>query len=75
MEAWTGRRWIIAVSTSGGEATLAQQRKDAKDSAFKWAKSQADVQAVLKAFPGAEILNVSEVEPISTPEEAEDEPR
>ena len=75
LEAWTGRRWIIAVSTQGGEATVAQQRKDAKDSAFKWAKAQADVQAVLKAFPGAEILNVSEVEPVSTPEEAEDEPR
>ncbi|MEO9167254.1 MAG: DNA polymerase III subunit gamma/tau, partial [Aestuariivirga sp.] len=75
LEAWTSRRWIIAVSTSAGEATMAQQRKDAKDSAFKWAKAQADVQAVLKAFPGAEILNVSEVEPISTPEEAEDEPR
>ena len=54
---------------------MAQQRKDAKESAVKWAKSQTYVQAVLKAFPGAEILNVSEVETISTPEEAEDESR
>ncbi len=75
LEAWTGRRWIIAVSKAGGEATMAQQKKDAKDSAFKWAKSHADVQAVLKAFPGAEILNVSEAETISSNEETDDEHR
>ena len=75
LEAWTGRRWIIAVSKAGGEATVTQQRKDAKDTAFKWAKAQVEVQAVLKAFPGAEILNVSEVEPISNLEESDDEPR
>jgi len=75
LEAWTGRRWIIAVSKAGGEATMAQQKKDAKDSAFKWAKAQADVQAVLKAFPGAEILNVTETETISNPEESDDEHR
>ena len=75
LEAWTGRRWIIAVSKAGGEATQAQKQKDAKDSAFKWARAQADVQAVLKAFPGAEILNVSDIETIAATEESDDEPR
>jgi DNA polymerase-3 subunit gamma/tau len=75
IEQWTGRRWIVAVSKSGGEATLAQQKKDAKASAFKWARAQKEVQAVLKTFPSAEILNVTEPEILSNTEETEDEPR
>ena len=75
LEQWTGRRWIIAVSKAGGEATMAQQKKEAKDSAFKWARAQKDVQAVLKAFPGAEILNVTDVEILNSTEEADDESR
>ena len=75
LEQWTGRRWIVAVSKSGGEATLAQQKKEAKDSAFKWARAQKEVLAVLKTFPGAEILNVTEPEILNAAEETEDEPR
>jgi len=75
IEQWTGRRWIVAVSKSGGDATLAQQKKEAKDSAFKWARAQKEVQAVLKTFPSAEILNVTEPEILTTTEETEDEPR
>jgi DNA polymerase-3 subunit gamma/tau len=75
LEAWTGRRWIIAVARAGGSATIAQQKKDARDSAFKWAREQADVQAVLKAFPGAEILNVIEPAQAAPTEEQDDEPR
>ena len=75
LEQWTGRRWIVAVSNAGGEATIAQQKKDAKNSAMQWAKAQKDVQAVLKAFPGAEILNVTEPEILITTEETDDEHR
>ncbi len=75
LEQWTGRRWIVAVSKSGGEATISQQKKSAKDSAFQWARANKDVQAVLKAFPGAEILNVVEPETLTTPEETDDEHR
>ena len=75
LEQWTGRRWIVAVSKAGGEATIAQQKKDAKNSALQWARSQKDVQAVLKAFPGAEIVNVTEAEIPTVAEEIEDEHR
>ena len=75
LEQWTGRRWIVAVSKVGGEITIAQQKKDARNSAMHWARAQKDVQAVLKAFPGAEILNVSEPEILTTAEETEDEHR
>ncbi|MDE2383891.1 MAG: DNA polymerase III subunit gamma/tau [Alphaproteobacteria bacterium] len=75
LDQWTGRRWIVAVAKTGGEATVAQLRKEAKDSAFKWAKAQKDVQAVLKAFPGAEILNVTDVETLGSVEETDEESR
>ncbi len=75
LEQWTGRRWIVAVARSGGDATLAQQRKEAKDTAFKAAREHKDVQAVLKAFPGAEILNVTDVETPNPTEEADEESR
>ena len=57
------------------EATVTQQRKDAKDSAFQWAKAQKEVQAVLKAFPGAEILNVREFENSTFVEDPDEESR
>ena len=75
LEQWTGRRWIVVVARGGGEATVAQQRKDAKDSAFKWARTQKDVQAILQAFPGAEILNVTEAETLNSVEESDEESR
>jgi len=73
LEQWTGKRWIVAVSRSGGGETIAQQKKDAKASAFKWAREQKDVQAILKAFPGAEITNVTDIEAPSITEEPTDE--
>ena len=75
LEQWTGRRWIVVVARGGGEATVAQQRKDAKDTAFKWARAQKDVQTILQAFPGAEILNVTEAETLNSLEETDEESR
>ena len=62
LEAWTNRRWMVMVAKSGGAAPAAQIRKDAKESAFRSAREHPDVQAILKKFPGAEILNVRDLE-------------
>jgi DNA polymerase III subunit gamma/tau len=62
LEAWSGRRWMVMVSKAGGAAPVAQLRKEAKDSAFRGAREHPDVQAILKKFPGAEILNVRDLE-------------
>ena len=75
LEQWTQRRWMVLVARDGGETTVSQQRKEAKDSAFQWAKAQKEVQAVLKAFPGAEILNVREFENSNFVEETDEESR
>ncbi len=75
LEAWTGKRWMVVVSKSGGDTTVKQLRKESKDSGFKWARDQKDVQAVLKAFPNAQILNVTEPEILKTTEETDEESR
>jgi len=72
LEAWTSRRWMVMVAKSGGDAPAAQIKKEAKVSAQNSALQHPDVQAILKRFPGAEILNVTET-PILT-EEPDEEP-
>ena len=62
LEAWTGKRWMVMVAKSGGAAPAAQIKKEAKDSAFRSAKEHPDVQAILARFPGAEILNVRDLD-------------
>jgi DNA polymerase-3 subunit gamma/tau len=60
LEAFTGMRWIVMVAKEGGAKPVARQRQEAKDSLFIMAREHPDVQAVLKRFPGAEILDVKE---------------
>lgn len=73
LESWTGRRFMVVVARDGGTTPVAQLRKDAKESAFRWARENPEVQAVLKAFPGAEILNVSAGNVAQKPVEESDE--
>ena len=75
LESWLGRRIMVVVARGGGEAPVAQQKKDARDTAFRWARENKDVQAVLKAFPGAEILNVRDGVDVKTMEEGDEESR
>ncbi len=58
LEAWTGMRWMVLVAKEGGLKPLATQAKETRDSAFRAAREHPDVQAVLKRFPGAEIVDV-----------------
>ena len=63
------------VAKSGGAEPAAQIRKDAKESAFRSAREHPDVQAILKKFPGAEILNVRDLEAPKAMEEPDEESR
>ncbi|QRE75990.1 DNA polymerase III subunit gamma/tau [Methylobacterium aquaticum] len=58
LHAWTGRRWVVALSQETGEATLDAQAKAAVKSRHQGAASHPLVQAVLKTFPGAQIVDV-----------------
>ncbi len=58
LEAWTHMRWMVLVTKEGGEKPLAQQSKDQRDTVFRETRDHPDVQAILKRFPGAEIVDV-----------------
>jgi DNA polymerase-3 subunit gamma/tau len=51
----TGTRWTIALSTSEGNATLAEQGNEADRGRRAAAADHPLVQAILEAFPGARI--------------------
>jgi DNA polymerase-3 subunit gamma/tau len=58
LSAWTGRRWMVAVSAEPGAPSIRAQaetrRAELKDSV----RADPLVQAVLSRFPGAEIVDV-----------------
>jgi DNA polymerase III subunit gamma/tau len=79
LEAWTGRRILVMLSKSGGAATISSQKKEARQTAEREVRERPDVQAILKAFPGAEIVKVRDpetytaIEPAT--EDTDEEPR
>ena len=74
LEAWTGRRWIVSLAKDGGEKPLALQKKDARESAFREARENVTVQAILKRFPGATVIDVRDPETLKPMEESDEEP-
>ena len=58
LEAWTGARWMIALTDAGGGATLAEQARAAVDAADEAAKGHPLVREILEAFPGARVRAV-----------------
>ncbi len=75
LEAWTGRRWMVLVAKEGGDKPLAMQKKDAKESAFREAREDATVQAILKRFPGSAVVDVRDPETLKPVEESDEESR
>jgi DNA polymerase-3 subunit gamma/tau len=60
LEAWTGRRWMVLVASSGGAKPLAQQAHDRREGLLRVARQDPAVQQVLARFPDAEILEVKD---------------
>ena len=58
LQAWTGARWVVALSSEPGAATLHEQAEAAARERKEGAASHPLVQAVLTTFPGARIVNV-----------------
>jgi DNA polymerase III subunit gamma/tau len=58
LKEWTGQPWLVACEHGGGAETLAERQKRASARAHEEALAEPLVQAVLAAFPGAEILEV-----------------
>jgi DNA polymerase III subunit gamma/tau len=60
---WTGRRWLVVVSTEGGAPSLRAQLEAQRSELVRGVRADPLVQAVLSRFPGAEILDVRRREP------------
>jgi DNA polymerase-3 subunit gamma/tau len=58
LSAWTGRRWMVAVSAERGAPSLRAQAEARKAELKDGVRDDPLVQAVLARFPGAEIVDV-----------------
>ncbi len=67
---WTGTRWGVTVVSEGGGATLAEERAAHRDDLQGQALQHDMVQAVLLAFPGAEIRDVKTLAQITADSDA-----
>ena len=67
LQLWTGVRWGVAVVGSGGAATIAEVRAKEKGDLEARAREHPMVQAVLAAFPGAEIREVRPADALAAP--------
>jgi DNA polymerase-3 subunit gamma/tau len=55
---WTGRRWMVVVSTAAGQPSVRSQTETRKAELKDNVRGDPLVQAVLARFPGAEIVDV-----------------
>ena len=58
LAAWTGRRWMVAVSAEAGTPSLRAQAEARRAELKDGVREDPLVQAVLTRFPGAEIVDV-----------------
>jgi DNA polymerase-3 subunit gamma/tau len=58
LSAWTGKRWIVAVSQGEGPQTLHERAEAKRSRLLDDARADPVVSAVLRQFPGAEIVDV-----------------
>jgi len=58
LQVWTGARWGVSVVSTGGAATLREQREAQDSAAQAEAMQHPLVQAALAAFPGARIAAI-----------------
>ncbi|MCR4268680.1 DNA polymerase III subunit gamma/tau [Nitratireductor sp. ZSWI3] len=55
---WTGRRWMVSLSSEPGGPTLAEQEAGRRESVLADARADPAVMAILQQFPGARIIDV-----------------
>ncbi|MEE7455462.1 DNA polymerase III subunit gamma/tau [Methylorubrum populi] len=63
LDAWTGRRWVVALSKEEGAPTLEQNTRQAEQTRHQNAAAHPLVREVLTRFPGAQIVDVRDKVP------------
>ncbi len=74
LEQWTSERWVVAVSEERGEAPIAEQKAEQRQSLFRDARENDAVKAVLEKFPGAEIVDVRDLTEATNPADMDPDP-
>jgi DNA polymerase-3 subunit gamma/tau len=64
---WTGHRWLVSLSESGGAQTLAEEQRDADEKLRDTIASEPLVAQILDIFPGA---SIDEIKIPETPDAA-----
>jgi len=59
---WTGQRWLVSISESGGSQTLAEEQRDADEKLRDTIASEPLVAQILDIFPGASIDEIKNPE-------------
>jgi DNA polymerase-3 subunit gamma/tau len=60
LRAWTGSRWMVAVTQEGASETAHESRAKGKAALMEEVRADPLVKSVLDRFPGAEIVSVRE---------------
>ena len=60
---WTGQRWLVSLSESGGSQTLAEEQRDADEKLRDTIASEPLIVQILDIFPGASIDEIKNPEP------------
>ena len=58
LQAWTGRRWIVATSREGGGQTIDEAEQAEMNERAEQARANPAVDAIMTRFPGARIIDV-----------------
>ncbi|MEM7303694.1 MAG: DNA polymerase III subunit gamma/tau [Pseudomonadota bacterium] len=58
LEEWTGKRWMLSVSKEEGAPTLAEIERAENRAQMDDAKADPAVEAIIKQFPGAKIVDI-----------------
>ena len=64
---WTGQRWLVSLSESGGSQTFAEEQRDADEKLRDTITSEPLVAQILDIFPGA---SIDEIKIPKTPDAA-----
>ncbi|MDB2415197.1 DNA polymerase III subunit gamma/tau [Rickettsiales bacterium] len=59
---WTGERWILAISNSGGGLSLNEEKIKAEEKLMQEVSGHENVSKLLKTFPGAKITSINNAE-------------
>ena len=60
LEAWTGRRWMVAISSRPGAPTIAEQEAAAAAARIAEAERHPLVAEIMKIIPGARVTDVKD---------------